>query len=129
MNQWNGSTMERDGNLSHTLNARLGILRYGFHWDMDAYTVPVQTVYLDEIPAVFGYWGAGLVIASDIMATRVWMDIPDVGLPINFPSAYPSKVNIAFLHLDCAYRSLRSFTFGISVRIRIDNPIMNRPGA
>lgn len=129
VNQWNGSAMERDGNLSHTLNARLGILRYGFHWDMDAYTVPVQTISLDEIPAVFGYWGAGLVIASDIMATRVWMDIPDIGIPIDFPSSYPSKVNIAFLHLDCAYRSLRSFTFGISVRVRIDNPIMNRPGA
>jgi hypothetical protein len=129
VNQWNGSSMEQDGNLSHTLNARLGILRYGFHWDMDAYTVPVQTVYLDEMPAVFGYWGAGMVIASDIMATRVWMDIPDIGFPIGFPSSFPSKVNIAFLHLDCAYRSIRSFNLGISVRIRIDNPIMNRPGA
>ena len=71
------------------LDARLGILRYGFHWDMDAYTVPVQTVYLDELPAVFGHWGAGLIIASDILATRVWMDIPDISLPIGVPSAYP----------------------------------------
>jgi hypothetical protein len=129
VNQWNGSSMEQDGNLSHTLDARLGILRYGFHWDTDAYTAPVQTVYLDEIPAVFGYWGGGLVMASDIMATRVWLDIPDIGIPIGFPAAFPSKVNIAFLHLDCAYRSVRSFNLGISVRIRIDNPIMNRPGA
>jgi hypothetical protein len=129
VNQWNGSTMERDGNLSHTVDARLGVLRYGFHWDMDAYTVPVQTVYLDELPAVFGHWGAGLIIASDILATRVWMDIPDIGLPIGLPSAFPSKVRIAFLHLDCAYRNLKSFNIGISVRIRIDNPIMNRPGA
>jgi hypothetical protein len=129
VNQWNGSRMEREGNLSHTVDARLGILRYGIHWDMDAYTVPVQTVYLDELPAVFGYWGAGLVIASDILATRVWMDIPDIGLPIDVPSAFPSKVRIAFLHIDCAYRNLKSFNIGISVRIRIDNPIMNLPGA
>lgn len=129
VNQWNGSAMKRDGNLSHTLDARLGKLRYGFHWDMDAYTVPVQTVYLDDLPAAFGYWGAGLVIASDILATRVWLDIPDIGLPIDFPSSYPTKVRIAFLHIDCAYRSVRSFNLGISVRVRIENPIMNRPGA
>ena len=129
VNQWNGSSMELDGNLSHTVDARLGILRYGFHWDMDAYTVPVQTVYLDELPAVFGYWGAGLIIASDILATRVWMDIPNVSLPIDVPSSFPSKVRIAFLHIDCAYRNLKSFNIGISVRIHIDNPIMNRPGA
>lgn len=127
--QWNGPSMAPDGNLSHTVDARVGVLRYAFHWDQDAYTVPVQTVSLDGLPAAFGNWGAGLIIASNILATRLWMDIPDIGFPIGVPSSFPSKVRIAFLHLDCAYRSVRNFNLGISVRIRIDNPIMNRPGA
>lgn len=129
VNQWNGKTLEQDGNLSHTLDARLGILRYKFHWDMDAYTVPVQTIALDDLPAMFGTWGTGLIIASDIMATRVWMDIPDAVVRLGYPQAYPSHFHIAFLHLDFAYRNLRSFNLGISVRVKIENPIMNRPGA
>jgi hypothetical protein len=129
VNQWKGDEMQIDGNLSHTLDARLGVLRYRFHWDMDAYSVPVQTVAFDDLPAMFGSWGAGLVMASDILATRVWMDIPDATLRLGLPEAFPSRFRIAFLHLDFAYRNLRSFNLGISVRVKVDNPIMNRPGA
>ncbi|MDB5104060.1 MAG: hypothetical protein JWP91_1749 [Fibrobacteres bacterium] len=129
VNQWKGTVMEREGNLSHTLDARLGILRYGFHFDSDAYRVPIQTFALDDLPAVFGTWGAGLVMASDILATRVWMDIPDASLRLGMPKAYPSRFRIAFLHLDLAYRNLRNFNLGVSVRVKVENPIMNRPGA
>lgn len=129
VNQWNGRTLERDGNLSHTVDARLGYLRYGFHWDMDAYSVPVQTIAMDELPAMFGTWGGGIVMAADIIATRVWMDIPDASLRLGLPQAYPSRFRIAFFHVDFAYRDLKSFNLGVSVRVRIENPIMNRPGA
>ncbi|MEO6097630.1 MAG: hypothetical protein ABIW76_19025 [Fibrobacteria bacterium] len=129
VNQWNGRTLEREGNLSHTLDARLGYLRYGFHWDMDAYSVPVQTIVMDELPALFGTWGGGIVLASDIIATRIWADIPDASLRLGFPRAYPSRFRIAFLHLDLGYRNSKSFNLGASVRVKIENPIMSRPGA
>jgi hypothetical protein len=129
VNQWNGSTLQRDGNLSHTLDARLGYLRYGFHWDTDAYSVPVQTIVMDDLPALFGTWGGGIVMASDVIATRVWMDIPNADLTLGFPQAYPSRFRFAFLRLDCAYRNLKSFNLGVSVRVKIENPIMSRPGA
>ncbi|MDQ3001563.1 MAG: hypothetical protein M3Y08_09905 [Fibrobacterota bacterium] len=129
VSQWTGSTLESDGNLSHTLDARLGILRYQFHFDTDAYTMPIQTVGLHELPGLFGTWGAGLVFASDLIATRLSVDIPDIGPTLGVPKNYPSRFRLAFLHVDLAYRNLRSFNLGISVRISVDNPIMNRPGA
>lgn len=129
VSQWTGSTLESDGNLSHTLDARLGILRYQFHIDTDAYAMPIQTVGLNELPGLFGTWGAGLIFASDLIVTRLWVDIPDIGPTLSVPKNYPSRFRVAFLHVDLAYRNLRSFNLGISVRINVDNPIMNRPGA
>ncbi len=129
VSQWTGPTLQRQGNLSHTLDARLGIVRYGLHFDTDAYRVPVQTVGLDDLPALFGTWGGGLIIASDILATHFWLDIPDLALKLGVPQAYPSRFRIAFLHFDIAYRDTRNFCLGVSVRVRVENPIMNRPGA
>lgn len=128
VSQWSGSSLERDGNLAHALEARLGALRYSLNWDLDAYAAPVQTVALADLPALFGTWGAGLTMASDILATRVWLDIPDLKLVLGKPEAYPSRFRLAFVHVDFAYRNLRSFSLGASVRLHIDNPIMNIPG-
>jgi len=36
---------------------------------------------------------------------------------------------VAFLHVEFAYRNTKNFNLGISVRLRIGNPIMERPGA
>jgi hypothetical protein len=129
VNQWTGSTLELDGNLSHTLDARLGVLRYQLHIDTDAYNMPIQTVALNELPGLFGTWGAGFVFASDLIATRLWVDLPDIGPTLGAPGDYPSRFRFAFLHVDLAYRNLRSFNLGISIRVHVDNPIMNRPGA
>lgn len=127
--QWNGPTLERSGNFAHTAEARLGVLRYGLHWDSDAYRIPVQTVGLDDLPALFGRWGGGLILASNILATRFWVDIPDLALTLGHPEAWPTRFRIAFLHLDLAYRNSGNFSLGVSLRVRVDNPIMNRPGA
>jgi hypothetical protein len=127
--QWTGSSLGLQGNLSHTLDARLGILRYAIHSDPDAYRVPVQTAGLDDLPAWFGSWGGGLIFASDIMATQIWVDIPDLALKLNAPASLPSVFHITYLHFDMAYRDNRSFRLGISVRLRVENPLMNRPGA
>lgn len=129
VNQWSGASLDREGNLAHTLEARLGALRYSIDWDLDAYAAPVQTVALSELPAPFGTWGTGLTMASDILATRVWADIPDLKLVLGRPEAYPSRFRLAFVRLDFAYRNLRSYTLGASVRLHIDNPVMNIPGA
>ena len=129
VSQWTGPALRRPGNLSHTFDARLGVLHYGIRIDPDAYRFPIHTVGLDDLPALFGRWGAGLIVASDVMATRLWMDIPDLELRLGHPEAYPSRFRFAFLHFDMAYRSSKSFSIGTSVRIRIDNPVMNRPGA
>jgi hypothetical protein len=127
ISQWTGSSLERGGNLSQTLDARYGILRYGLLLDFDAYRVPVQTFACDDLPALFGTWGAGLIAASDVLATKVWADIPDLGLELEYPKAWPSHFRMAFLHLEFAYRNQRSFSLGLAVKVRIENPIMNRP--
>ncbi|GEM_PF-2347705 len=129
VNQWTGSSLEQEGNLSHTLDARLGYLRYGFHFDSDAYNFPVQTIGMDDLPSFFGSWGGGLILASDIIATRVWLDIPDLALSLPRPLDFPTDFRLAFLRLEFAYRNIRNFNLGVSVRIHLDNPIMNRPGA
>lgn len=129
VNQWTGRRLDREGNLSHALDARFGILRYGILFDFDAYRVPVQTVGCEDLPALFGTWGAGLVMASDLLATRVWLDIPDAALTLEAPRDWPTRVRIAFLHLEFDYRNQKSFSLGLSVRLNIHNPIMNLPGA
>lgn len=129
VDQWAGKRMERPGNFSQSLDARYGILRYGILFDFDAYRVPVQTVGCEDMPALFGTWGAGLILASDLMATRVWMDIPDAALTFAAPKDWPTRVRVAFLRLEFDYRNQRSFKLGLSVRVNIQNPIMNLPGA
>jgi hypothetical protein len=129
VNQWTGDRLEREGNLSQSLDARFGPFRYGILFDFDAYRVPVQTVGCEDLPALFGTWGAGLVIASDLLATRAWLDIPDAILTLDAPRDWPTRVRVAFLRLEFDYRNQKSFRLGLSVRLNIQNPIMNLPGA
>ena len=127
--QWDRKEMEYEGNFAHTLDARYGILRYGLHIDGDAYRAPVQTIGFDDIHALFGTWGAGLIVAADLLATRVTLDIPDTMLELAIPEAWPTRFRVAFLHIEFAYRNTKNFNLGFSVRLRIQNPIMERPGA
>jgi hypothetical protein len=127
VDQWTGKSMDRSGNVSHALDARFGILRYGILFDFDAYRVPVQTMGCEDLPALFGTWGAGIILASDLMATRVWMDIPDAVLTLDVPRDWPTRMRIAFLRLEFDYRNQRSFSLGLSVRLNIRNPIMDLP--
>ncbi len=129
--QWTGGNLEKTGNFSHTLEARLGYLRYKLVWDADAYAngVLVHDVAMEDLPAVFGTWGVGFVAASGMAATRFWLDIPDLGFGFRHPRAYPSDFRLALLRIDMSYRTVRNFEVGLSVRLHIENPIMNRPGA
>jgi hypothetical protein len=129
VDQWTDKRMERSGNLSQSLDARFGILRYGILFDFDAYRVPVQTVGCEDLPALFGTWGVGLIMASDLFATRAWFDIPDAALTFAAPKDWPTRVRVAFLRMEFDYRNQRSFSIGLSVRVNIQNPIMNLPGA
>lgn len=127
--QWDRSDMDISGNMAHTLEARYGILRYGLHIDGDAYRVPIHNIGFDDINALFGTWGAGLIVASDLLATKVWLDIPDTMLELAIPEAWPTRFRVAFMHVELAYRNTKNFNLGLSVRLRIENPIMDRPGA
>ncbi|MBW8888724.1 MAG: hypothetical protein JF616_13285 [Fibrobacteres bacterium] len=127
VSQWKGDKLESSGNLSQSVDARFGILRYGILFDFDAYRVPVQTVGCEDLPALFGTWGAGLILASDVLATRAWLDIPDAALSLDVPRDWPTHVRIAFLRLEFDYRNQKSFSLGLSVRLNIQNPIMNLP--
>ena len=127
VSQWTGDKLESSGNLSQSVDARFGILRYGILFDFDAYRVPVQTVGCEDLPALFGTWGAGLIIASDVLATRAWLDIPDAALNLDVPRNWPTRFRVAFLRLEFDYRNQKSFRLGLSVRLNIQNPIMNLP--
>jgi hypothetical protein len=129
VNQWNNETMDIPGNMAHTMDARYGILRYSMHWDGDAYRVPIQTLGFGDIHSLLGTWGAGLIIAGDILATKISLDIPDTMLELAFPSDWPTRFRFAFLHVDFAYRNTKNFNLGLSMRLRLENPIMNKPGA
>lgn len=127
--QWADSALSRSGNVGQSLDLRLAHVRYRLNWDGEAYAAAVQAVELDDLPAFFGHWGAGVVMAGDVAATRVWMDIPDFAFSLARPTAYPSRFRFAFLHFDLAYRNLRNFHLGASITARLDNPILNLPGA
>lgn len=127
--QWQDSSLAPGGNVGHSLDLRLGYARYRLHWDGEAYASAVQAWELDELPVFFGHWGVGLITAAEVAATRAWLDIADFGFSLARPSQYPSRFRFAFLRLDVAYRNLRSFHLGISLNVRLENPIMNLPGA
>jgi hypothetical protein len=127
--QWADSSLRPEGNVGQSLDLRLGYLRYKLNWDGDAYESVVQAFELDELPAFFGQWGAGIVSAGDVAATRVWLDFADFAFSLSRPSRYPSRFRFAFLHLDLAYRNLKSFHLGVSLMVRLENPILSFPGA
>jgi hypothetical protein len=127
--QWSDASQGHAGNLAHSLDLRFAHLRYHAHWDAEAYRVPIHGFFLYDLPAAFGRWGGGLVMASDILATRLWMDILDFDFSLNRPRAYPSDLRMAFLHLDMAYRHLKSFSLGASITLRLNNRILHLPGA
>jgi hypothetical protein len=117
----------QEGDLSQTLDARFGPFRYSILFDFDAYRAPIQTAGCEDLPAPFGAWGAGIVIASGLVATRAWIDIPDAALTLAVPERWPTRVRVAFLHFEIAYRNQRSFRTELSVRVRVNNPVMERP--
>lgn len=128
--QWTDTaSLALDGNVAHSLALKLGYARYRLHWDGDAYATVVQAFELDELPAFFGNWGIGYVTAGGVAATRAWLDFADFGFSLARPAAWPSRFRFAFLHLDVAYRSLKNYSLGVSLAIRLENPVMNLPGA
>jgi hypothetical protein len=127
--QWTGETLEIEGNFAHTLDFRLSHFRYGLHFDGDAYSGAVHTVMFEDVPAFFGAWGAGIIASGGSAATRFWLDIPDLAFNLPAPRAYPSDFRIAFLRIELGYRSIRSFSLGLSVTVKLDNPILKLPGA
>jgi hypothetical protein len=129
VNQWEGSTMNLNGNWANTLDFRLSYFRYSLDWDGDAYAAPIHSIEMAELPAFFGSWGAGLVASSGIAFTRFWVDIPDLAFSIPYPQSRPSDFRLAFLRLDFTYRNLRNFSLGLAVTVKLGNPIFNLPGA
>lgn len=130
VNQWtDSSTLSREGNVGHRLDFRLASLRYRLMWDTDTYGGVIQAFELDELPAFFGEWGIGVITTRGVAATHAWIDFPDFAFSLGRPTNYPSRFRFAFLHLDIAYRSLKSFQLGLSLTARLENPILNLPGA
>lgn len=127
--QWADSSLRPEGNVGHSLDFRLGYMRYRLNWDTDAYEGAVQAVEIDELPAFFGQWGVGVITAGDVAATRVWLDFADFAFSLARPSQYPSRFRFAFLHLDLSYRNLTSFHMGVSLTVRLENPLLSYPGA
>lgn len=129
VNQWEGSSQSLSGNWASTLDFRLGYFRYSLDWDGDAFAAPIHTIEAADMPAFFGSWGGGLIVAPGIAATRLWVDIPDLALTVPVPSSRPTDFRLAFLRVEFAYRNLRSFSLGLAVTVKLDNPIFNLPGA
>jgi hypothetical protein len=129
VNQWTDEEqLHIDGNLAQKLEARLGHFRYRLLWDGEAYASAVHAYELDDMPSFFGRWGAGLLASSGVAATRFWFDVGDFAFSLARPTGYPTRFQMAFLHFDLGYRNLKSYTLGVSLTIRLDNPILNLPG-
>jgi hypothetical protein len=129
VNQWTDmDQLHIDGNLAQRIEARLGHLRYRLLWDGEAYASPVHAYEIDDMPSFFGRWGAGLIASSGVAATRFWFDLGDFAFSLARPAGYPTRFHMAFLHFDLGYRSLKSYTLGVSLTVRLDNPILNLPG-
>jgi hypothetical protein len=129
VNQWvDEEQLAIDGNLAQKLEVRLAHLRYRLLWDGEAYRSAVHFYELDDMPSFFGRWGAGLVASSGVAATRFWFDVGNFAFSLARPSAYPTRFHMAFVHLELGYRNLKSYQLGVSLKVRLDNPILNLPG-
>lgn len=126
--QWTKERLSRPGNLAQSLELRLAHARYRVHWDADAYATAVHAFELDEMPAFIGHWGIGILTSGGVAATHAWLDLADYSFSVSRPVRYPTDFRLAFLRLSMAYRGETNFQLGISLSVRIDNPLLSFPG-
>ena len=125
--QWKkGSTLP--GNLSQTLHAKLGVLRYSMTFDFDAYRFPIQYFRLDDLPAPFGEWGFGFLTGRSTVFTRIWMDLFPLSFSVPHPETFPTSMRMAFLRFEFSFRNEQEYQIGLSTCLTLDNPALRLPG-
>jgi len=128
LRQWQQSK-SLPGNLSQSFRCKLGALRYTWTVDGDAYTQTIHEFGLADLPAPFGPWGFGFILAGSFVETRLGLDLFPIFLRMNSPKEYASRVGFTFLHVDLAYRDKKDFHLSLATRISLENPVMRWPGA
>ena len=125
--QWKkGSTLP--GNLSQSVHAKLGVLRYSATLDFDAYRFPVQYLRLEELPAPFGEWGIGFLTGRSTVFTRLWMDLFPLSVGVPLPKSFPTSVRMAFLRFEFSFRDEQEYHISLSTCLTLDNPAFRLPG-
>jgi hypothetical protein len=127
MNGWKrgGRLTAPRPNYSQTLRLKLGQIRYSAVFDPDVYNSTIHDLLFDELPAPFGQWGLGFVLAEGAAHTHIRFDLFPVTLGIPRPQG--STFRFFFLRLDLAVRDIQTFHIGLATAIHLDSPIL-RPG-
>jgi hypothetical protein len=112
-------------NYSQTVRLKIGQVRYSALFDSDVYKSTIHDLLFDELPAPFGQWGVGFVLADGAAHTHVRFDLFPVTLGI--PKPRGSTFRFFFLRMDLAIRDVQTFHVGLATAIHLDSPIL-RPG-
>ena len=127
MKNWSrgGRTQPSTPNYSQTVRVKIGQVRYAAVFDPDVYNSVIHDLLFDELPAPFGQWGIGFVLAEGAAHTHLRFDLFPVTLGI--PKPRGSSFHFAFLRIDLAVRDAQTFHFGVATAMSLDSPIL-RPG-
>ncbi|MDB5050881.1 MAG: hypothetical protein JWO30_3952 [Fibrobacteres bacterium] len=66
--------------LAHSVEARLGALRYTVTVAPDIYKAPIHYIAFDDLPGFLGTWGMGMVVTPDGFIPGGWYRFAPVGL-------------------------------------------------
>ncbi len=120
-----GRTQPSTPNYSQTLRVKIGQIRYAAVFDPDVYNSVIHDLMFDELPAPFGQWGLGFVLAEGAAHSHIRFDLFPVTLGIPVPRN--SSFQFFFLRVDIAVRDAQTFHIGLATAMRLDSPIL-RPG-
>jgi hypothetical protein len=120
-----GRTRPRTPNFTHTLHVKIGQIRYAAVFDPDFYNSVIHDLMFEELPAPFGQWGVGFVVAEGVAHTRIRTDLFPATIGIPVPQG--SYLRFFFLRAELALRDAQSFHASVTTTILLDSPIL-RPG-
>ncbi|KMQ50843.1 hypothetical protein CHISP_2194 [Chitinispirillum alkaliphilum] len=115
--QWDKSHKK---NFSHALYFKAGHFGFSMLFDFEMYSRTIYQFQMDNLPSVFGTWGASLTFAADAWIPGVWLDVPKFETVFFRGRNFQVPVEVEPLQLHFHYWNLRRYNLGCSMRINFD---------
>jgi hypothetical protein len=107
-------------NMEHRLHFRVGHLYTDLLLDSHVYRRPIIRVYFDDMPALFGSWGASLTCAPDLWIPGAWVKVQPFGSRGARIGAWQLPVIVEPLRVHFNYWDFKRYNFGLTIAVHID---------